>query len=437
VVLAARDRAAVTEFIPLVWRGGPILAWPGLVPLYWGDFTEAQISSMETFLQAYVYYLQSRGAPAAQRCVISQYGVKGASFAIGYTQPAQPHEATEAEVKSLIESLQQQQHLPPFSPNRVFLVFTHGMSFSGYGSEWCGYHSTWGSGQYFAIIPYPTADGCGSSAPESSWQSITSHEINEAATDPAGGSGWVAGSEEGGDTCAWQEFKLSFGTIQLFEDNRQSTCSAWSPRTGQMWHTIRYTNGTWAPAYGLVEGQEHNNPGPFAAASCAGVGSDMQLVGLSADGQMWHTIRYANGSWAPNYGLVEGQEHNDPGPFTDVSCAGVGSDMQLVALSQDGQMWHTIRYANGSWAPNYGLVEGQEQNEPGPFLTVSCAGVGPDMQLVGLSQDGQMWHTIRYANGTWAPVFGLVEGQEQNNPGPFMAVSCAGVESDMQLIGLA
>jgi hypothetical protein len=207
------------------------------------------------------------------------------------------------------------------------------MTFTGYGVDWCGYHSSWGDAQYFALIPYPTEGGCGSDAPDASWQSITSHEINEAATDPGVGSGWVTGSDEGGDTCAWQEFSLSFGTVQLFEDNRQLTCSAWTPQNGQMWHTIRNPDGSWAQSYGLVEGQEQNNPGPFMDVSCAGVGDSLQLVGLSQDGQMWHTIRHPDGSWAQSYGLVEGQEQNNPGPFMDVSCAGVGDSLQLVGLA--------------------------------------------------------------------------------------------------------
>jgi hypothetical protein len=91
----------------------------------------------------------------------------------------------------------------------------------------------------------------------------------------------VSGREEGGDTCAWQEFKLGFGTVQLFEDNRQSSCSAWTPLNGRMWHTIRHADGTWTPEFGLVEGQERNNPGPFLAVASAGVSDELQLAGLA------------------------------------------------------------------------------------------------------------------------------------------------------------
>jgi hypothetical protein len=51
-----------------------------------------------------------------------------------------------------------------------------------------------------------------------------------------------------------------------------------------------------------------------------------------------------------------------------------------------------------------------------------------ELQVVGLSEDGGMWHTIRHADGTWVPAFGDVKAQEANNPGRFTAVGCAEVE---------
>ena len=49
-----------------------------------------------------------------------------------------------------------------------------------------------------------------------------------------------------------------------------------------------------------------------------------------------------------------------------------------------------------------------------------------ELQLIGVAGN-QLWHTIRHADGSWQPSFGLVEGQESNNPGPFGAISCGGV----------
>ena len=99
--------------------------------------------------------------------------------------------------------------------------------------------------------------------------------------------------------------------------------------------------------------------------------------------------------------------------------------LQLVASTSVGGVWHTIRHADGSWVPSFGDVKGQEANDPGYFAAVGCAGVGDELHVVGLTDVGGMWHTIRHADGSWQPSFGDVKAQEANDPGHFSVVACA------------
>jgi hypothetical protein len=194
---------------------------------------------------------------------------------------------------------------------------------------------------------------------------------------------------------------------------------------GGMWHTLRHEDGSWQPSFGDVKAQESNDPGEFKAVSCAGVSGELHVVGLTEEGGMWHTIRHPNGSWQPAFGDVKAQESNDPGEFSSVGCGGVDHELQVVGLTDDGGMWHTIRHANGSWQPFFGDVKAQESNDPGEFSAVGCAGVGAQLEVVGVTEHGGMWHTIRHANGSWQPFFGDVKAQESNDPGEFTAVACA------------
>ncbi len=245
----------------------------------------------------------------------------------------------------------------------------------------------------------------------------------------------------------WQS---SFGDVNAQESNNPGPFTAVScagagddlhvvslASNGRLWHTIRFVNGTWQSAFGDVNAQESNNPGPFRAVGCAGVGSNLHVVSLTGDGKLWHTIRFTNGAWQSFFGDVNAQESNNPGPFTVVGCAGVGSNLHVVSLTGDGKLWHTIRFADGSWQPFFGDVNAQESNDPGPFTAISCAGIGGNLHVVSLTGDGKLWHTIRFANGTWQSAFGDVNAQEANDPGPFAAVSCAGVGDDLHVIGLA
>jgi hypothetical protein len=200
---------------------------------------------------------------------------------------------------------------------------------------------------------------------------------------------------------------------------------------GGMWHTIRHADGSWQPQFGDVKGQS-GNAGFFVTGGCAGVDGELQICGITDDGGMWHTIRHTDGSWQSEFGDVKGQSGN-PGFFEAVSCAGIEGELHVCGITDDGGMWHTIRHTDGSWQAQFGDVKGQSGN-PGHFEAVSCAAVAGELHVSGITNDGGMWHTIRHADGSWQNQFGDVKGQS-GNPGHFAAVSCAGINGELQLCG--
>jgi hypothetical protein len=113
------------------------------------------------------------------------------------------------------------------------------------------------------------------------------------------------------------------------------------------------------------------------------VSGELHVV-RTVNGQLWHTIRHIDGSWQA-FGLIETQEQNDPGAFTDVSCAAttssVGPAQLQVAGTIAGQAWHTIRNADGSWQNSFGNVDGAAGN-PGLAQAVACGGASDELHLI-------------------------------------------------------
>src|SRR3989442_689456 len=89
--LPTRDAvAAPAAFIPTNRGTGPSLDTPELVSLYWGDFAQAEIDEMQSYLNAFAGYLSGQGAPAGQEPDVRQYGVTGATNGVHHLQSTKP-----------------------------------------------------------------------------------------------------------------------------------------------------------------------------------------------------------------------------------------------------------------------------------------------------------------------------------------------------------
>jgi hypothetical protein len=221
-----------------------------------------------------------------------------------------------------------------------------------------------------------------------------------------------------------------------------------------LWHTMRYPGGTWQPFFGQLRdpfpifhpsdpvgspppppgspptGADLLRPGlpdgAYPTVGCAGIGDELHVVYVGK-GQLRHTIRHRDGTWQWPWEGIDSYQNDHPGLyFTNVSCAAVGDELHVVGLSEGGgvRMWHTIRYSDGTWQRLLGDVDSQNPGVvkygvgdalhpdwvwvPLYFTNVSCAGVGDELHLVGLAtvpsaldHTPKVWHTIRYADGTW------------------------------------
>jgi serine protease len=108
-------------------------------------------------------------------------------------------------------------HFGGLNPGAQYMVFTPtGHSESGFGTQWCAYHSSSGNLSY-AYMPYEPDAGasCGMNFVNGSnnafgngyfdgFSIVGGHEYGETVTDPYPNSGWLdSRGAENGDKCAW------------------------------------------------------------------------------------------------------------------------------------------------------------------------------------------------------------------------------------------
>ena len=167
------------------------------------------------------------------------------------------------------------------------------------------------------------------------------------------------------------------------------------------YHDIRAVNGSWQ-GWQPVAG--YNGAATFAGSGVAIAGmpdGSSQMLGIGVDGNVYHDIRAANGSWQ-GWQLVAG--YNGAASFAGSGVAITGmpdGSSQMLAIGVDGNVYHNIRAANGSWQ-GWQPVAGYNGAARFAGPKVAIAGM-PDgsSQMLAIGVDGNVYHNIRAANGTW------------------------------------
>ena len=160
---------------------------------------------------------------------------------------------------------------------------------------------------------------------------------------------------------------------------------------GRLYHTIRYGT-SWQP-FGDVIGAA-SDPGKIFRTDCARIGDQLHVVALTGDQsglKIWHTVRYPT-YWDP-FRDVKGAS-SDPGRIEDVSVAEVNGELHVCAMTEDGNLWHSIRHVNSNWDP-FRSVKGAA-SDPGHITHVSVAAVRGELHVCAVTKDGNLWHTIPY-----------------------------------------
>jgi hypothetical protein len=178
---------------------------------------------------------------------------------------------------------------------------------------------------------------------------------------------------------------------------------------GNLYHTIRNTDGTWA-GWGELQGVGAPSFTAKAVSITADSDGSAQIVAIGNDGNLYHTIRNTDGTWA-GWGELQGVDGAASFSASDVSIsAATDGSAQVVAIGNDGNVYHTIRNTDGTWA---GWGELQGVGAPSFSASSVAITVDPDgsSQVVAIGNDGMLYHTIRNTDGTWAG-WGEVQGAD-------------------------
>jgi len=143
-----------------------------------------------------------------------------------------------------------------------------------------------------------------------------------------------------------------------------------------------------------------------------GAAGELHRLCTTPEGGLLHAMRYADGTWSSpgNVATVV----NLPGPMVALAAAGgLPGEVHVALVTEDGRLWHTIRYADGAWSP-LGNVGAQVALEAAVTAVDAASGIQGDVHCVFATREKHFFHTTRNADGTWTglqPVTDLAEAR--------------------------
>ncbi|MFJ7276622.1 transglycosylase family protein [Kitasatospora sp. NPDC098663] len=172
-------------------------------------------------------------------------------------------------------------------------------------------------------------------------------------------------------------------------------------KAGDLFHATRLVDGNWtsfSPLDGYAGSAFFNGSQDAIAATPDG---STQTLATGADGNLYHTARYPNGSWT-GWAPLDGYAGSARFAARAEAIAGMpNGDTQVMATGSDGKIYHSARYASGAWQ-DWNVVDGY--GGAAGFQSGSFAITGMpngDAQLIAVGNDGVVYHNARYASGSW------------------------------------
>jgi hypothetical protein len=244
-MLPLHDASKVSDAIQpaitahLNYYGGPVLKNVNVYPVFWNSSTKLQ-PNINAFYPAVV-----GGSPLY--AMLNQYsGIGSGTASAGYVDSNATKSVRDSAVQSRLNTLFSQNKLPAPSANNYYPVhFPSGMTITAPdGSRscvvFCAYHGTYvrnGVNVNYGIIPdigqSGCNGGCGGSTVTNNTDSVASHELVEATTDPAVGLATVYGpplawydpnNGEIGDICNANQGSTAGFTVQKEWSNAANAC---------------------------------------------------------------------------------------------------------------------------------------------------------------------------------------------------------------------
>jgi hypothetical protein len=223
----------------------------------------------------------------------------------------------------------------------------------------------------------------------------------------------------------WDAHYVAGASLELFHRSRRGDDGTWSPswdkidtaeavpyrvscagmynglnvviaglNMGGPSHGIRRADGTWT-AFTRIPSTSGPTTGiPSVAVTARS--RQLHVFGASEGGTtLYQTVRNQDGNWSPSWTALRSFSS-----IRQVATTRVGTTIDTAVLTEDDVLRHSIQAPDGTWT-GWGNI-GSAAGEIGGFYRVALAGLGSQLHVFALSQNGGVaYHAVRNGDGSW------------------------------------
>src|SRR5438445_12674075 len=181
----------------LTYRGGALLEKVEVFTIYWGKLWGSNATSIMLIADINKFFTAILGSPAIDQ--LAEYSVSGQAIGHGsfvgtktISANAPVHSVTDSAIRKQLKAWIAAKTVPQPTKNMLYFIYLDPKIISIMGGSrscqsYCGYHDNVGK-VYYAVMPYPTCDGClGGKQAFDALTGTSTHELCEAITDAAPG----------------------------------------------------------------------------------------------------------------------------------------------------------------------------------------------------------------------------------------------------------
>lgn len=218
----------------LVYQGGPLLTHPEVFVIFLGNTWRKHKNDMDYLQGFFPAVLTSSLMDQLKEYNTSAYqygyGKYLGSAIVAHTYRGK--KISDVQIQNEIKTCIARHKIPSNTAQTLYFVFTPPnikvtADKDASCTVFCGYHDAIDQQIFYAVIPYPSCNGClGTLSVQQSLTVTSSHELCEAMTDPIPGNGWYNQKKgESGDFCGFTFKTVNGYTVQQEWSNKLSDCT--------------------------------------------------------------------------------------------------------------------------------------------------------------------------------------------------------------------